>query len=48
MMPARLRRNGFVRRWTGSVSRSPAKAGVQGSGNRCFVADWIPAFAGKH
>jgi hypothetical protein len=25
---------------------TPAKAGVQGSGNRCFAA-WAPAFAGE-
>jgi hypothetical protein len=26
---------------------SPAKAGAQGSGNRCFAAAWTPAFAGE-
>ena len=26
---------------------SPAKAGAQGSGNRCSAAAWTPAFAGE-
>ena len=26
---------------------SPAKAGAQGSGNRCFASAWTPAFAGE-
>ena len=29
-----------------SIYRSPAKAGAQGSGNRCFETAWAPAFAG--
>ena len=28
-------------------SGSPAKAGAQGSGNRCFATAWTPAFAGE-
>ena len=29
------------------TSRSPAKAGAQGSGNRCFAPAWTPAYAGE-
>ena len=29
------------------TSRSPAKAGAQGGGNRCYAAAWAPAYAGE-
>ena len=28
-------------------SSFPAKAGIQGSGNRCFAPAWAPAYAGE-
>ena len=30
-----------------AVLSPPAKAGAQGSGDRCFAAAWTPAFAGR-